>query len=352
VKLALAAAASITLFVILFVYPGLMRSSGKPTMPALQDTSGLQLRVERTAGELLLTWNRDSDAIRTATKAMLSIADGDQREDVELDLAQLRNGSIVYSPSGTDISFKMVVTGRGQNKVASESVRVLRTRPSPVQDQPQPAAQNDQPAPKPANSAVSGTNGPTQAAASQDKPAQEETKPAARASALRPFKAESLAQRLRPVATAALPEAPIMAGLGATPAAIPGMNLNAGVSAPAAPPPPLVPAAPVNTQPITTRPVTPPVKTGGQIQQATLIFKKDPEYPKIAKQTGAKGQVKLVATIGKDGKVKGVKVVSGHPILQNAAMDAVKQWIYKPTMLNGSPVETETEILVNFLGER
>jgi protein TonB len=83
-----------------------------------------------------------------------------------------------------------------------------------------------------------------------------------------------------------------------------------------------------------------------------LITRKDPEYPRIARQAGAKGAVQLVATIGKDGKVKNVKALSGHPMLQAAAIDAVKQWVYKPTLLNGQAVESETQIVLNFLGER
>jgi len=62
--------------------------------------------------------------------------------------------------------------------------------------------------------------------------------------------------------------------------------------------------------------------------------------------------VRLTATVGKDGKVKGVKVISGHPMLQAAAVEAVKQWVYKPTLLNGQPVETDTEIVLNFLGDK
>ena len=124
----------------LFVYPGFMRTTSKPPAPAHQDSSQLQLRVERAAGELLLTWNRDSDAIRNASKAVLEITDGDQHENVDMDLAQLANGSIVYSPSGTDISFKMEVLDKSQKTTASESVRMLRTRPSPLQEQTDAAA--------------------------------------------------------------------------------------------------------------------------------------------------------------------------------------------------------------------
>ena len=336
VKWLLAAAASLAMFVVLFIYPGLVRNNGKRTPAAAVDSSPLQLRVERTTGDLLLTWNRDSDAIRNAKKAVLSISDGEQHENVEMDLAQLRNGSIVYSPSGTDISFKMEVMGRGQTKLASESVRVLRTRPSPMQDQAAPPGEKAPAAGKPVGARASATRG--------------ESRPVLQAGPLKPFRPDSISQRLRPLNTADLPDAPTLAGVGVAPTAVLGVNLSGGVQAPAAP---QMPAPPPPAAPATTQQSAPAVaKSGGQIQQATLIYKRDPEYPKIAKQTGAKGQVKLIATIGTDGKVKAVKVVSGHPMLQNAALDAVRQWIYKPTLLNGAPVETETEILVNFLGER
>jgi protein TonB len=82
---------------------------------------------------------------------------------------------------------------------------------------------------------------------------------------------------------------------------------------------------------------------------AQLISRKDPEYPTLAKQSRAQGEVIVTAMIGADGKVKDVRVVSGHPLLRNAAVAAVKQWLYKPTMLNGKPVESETRISLNFV---
>lgn len=65
-----------------------------------------------------------------------------------------------------------------------------------------------------------------------------------------------------------------------------------------------------------------------------------------------KGLVQLVATIGTDGRVKSVHTVKGDPLLVNAAREAVLQWIYKPTLLNGTPVEAQTRVLVNFMGEQ
>jgi periplasmic protein TonB len=344
-KLILAAAASIALFVVLFVYPGLLHSPIKTAPLGHQDSSLLQLRVERSAGELVLTWNRDADVIKTASKAVLSISDGAQNENVEMDLAQLRNGSIQYSPSSADISFRMEVTGRDQTKTTSESVRVLRTRPSPIQDQtqlPQPTATGGVPvgvAPvTPANAAgaLSPTPGLEPAAA-------EPEAPKAISVPLKAFQTESLSQRLRPAAAGVdLPEEPGVSGAVAS-AQIPGVTLNAVSPGPRAPAPPVVAAPAANAQ---------NAKSGGQIQQAVLILRKEPEYPKIAKQTGAKGLVTVTATIGKDGRIKTAKVISGHPMLANAAREAVLQWIYKPTLLNGLAVETETTIQLNFLGEK
>ena len=80
-----------------------------------------------------------------------------------------------------------------------------------------------------------------------------------------------------------------------------------------------------------------------------MISRKDPAYPALAKQSGAQGEVILTATIGVDGKVKDVQVVSGHPLLRSAAVAAVKQWVYRPTYLNGKPVESESRISLNFV---
>jgi TonB family protein len=91
---------------------------------------------------------------------------------------------------------------------------------------------------------------------------------------------------------------------------------------------------------------------GGQIETARLISRKDPEYPKMAREAGAKGAVKLVATVGSDGRVLRVKAISGHPLLVRPATEAVMQWVYRPTYLNGVAVETQTDITLNFVSER
>ena len=90
------------------------------------------------------------------------------------------------------------------------------------------------------------------------------------------------------------------------------------------------------------------VRTGGKVQAALLIHEVDPEYPKLARQARVDGAVLLTAIIARDGTVQNLVLVSGNPLLVHAAVDAVKQWVYKPTYLNGVPVEVLTEVEVNF----
>src|SRR5258708_1111141 len=73
-----------------------------------------------------------------------------------------------------------------------------------------------------------------------------------------------------------------------------------------------------------------------------------PTYPGNGRQAGIEGAVQLMATISRDGDISAVKVLSGEPQLARAAVDAVKQWKYKPYLLNGSPVEIQTQVTINF----
>jgi len=90
------------------------------------------------------------------------------------------------------------------------------------------------------------------------------------------------------------------------------------------------------------------IRVGGNVEQAKLISQVAPVYPPDAKAQGVEGLVRLEATIGKDGKVENLVVVSGDPTLAAAALEAVRQWQYQTTLLNGEPVEVVTEINVNF----
>ncbi len=95
------------------------------------------------------------------------------------------------------------------------------------------------------------------------------------------------------------------------------------------------------------------VRVSSGVAQGLLVHQVKPVYPQLAMQARIQGTVVLQAVIAKDGTVQDLRVVSGHPLLVPAAMEAVKQWRYKPYLLNDLPVEVDTQINVNFtLGSR
>ena len=113
-----------------------------------------------------------------------------------------------------------------------------------------------------------------------------------------------------------------------------GDALGGGIMNTAPPPPPK--AAPSR------------IKVGGQVQAANLLHQVLPTYPAIAKTAHVSGTVTLHAIISKDGSIEKLEYVSGPALLMSSAMTAVKDWKYKPTMLNGQPVEVDTTVQVVF----
>ena len=82
--------------------------------------------------------------------------------------------------------------------------------------------------------------------------------------------------------------------------------------------------------------------------QGLLIRKIQPNYPPLARQARIQGSVLLQAEISKDGSIQNLRLISGHPMLAPAAIEAVKQWKYKPYLLNGEPVEIQTQVTIKF----
>lgn len=145
---------------------------------------------------------------------------------------------------------------------------------------------------------------------------------------------------------AALPPAPQIAGVpGGVPGGIPGGTLGgilSSVPSPVPPPPPVARAAPAPSTPSR-------IRVGGNVEAGLLVREVTPSYPKLAEQVHIGGTVRLKALIGSDGTVENLTLISGHPLLVQAAEAAVKQWVYRPTLLNGQPVEVDTEIDVHFV---
>ena len=91
------------------------------------------------------------------------------------------------------------------------------------------------------------------------------------------------------------------------------------------------------------------IQVGGLVAAAKLVYQPKPAYPPLARQVRIQGTVRLQAIISTDGTIENLTVLSGHPLLIPAALDAVRQWRYQPTLLNGVPVEVETTVEVNFM---
>ena len=135
---------------------------------------------------------------------------------------------------------------------------------------------------------------------------------------------------------------PPEAGIGTTPALLSAAGIfanNLPTTVPA--PPPVVKAAPKPA-------ALERLRVGGSVQQGKILKQVQPVYPTLARTAGISGQVVLHAFISKDGTIEELRVISGHPFLVKAALEAVQQWQYRPTFLNGEPARVETEITVNF----
>jgi periplasmic protein TonB len=120
----------------------------------------------------------------------------------------------------------------------------------------------------------------------------------------------------------------------------------------------ILPRMPVAEVRETPKPNLPPARPQpkvvriSQVTPATPIRKVDPIYPPLAKAAGISGRVELMGLLGTDGHIHELRVVSGHPLLIKAALDAVAQWIFAPTILNGQAVEVQAPIQVNFVLNR
>ncbi len=114
------------------------------------------------------------------------------------------------------------------------------------------------------------------------------------------------------------------------------------------------PIAPPPAVPVVQTPKAPParIRVSMGVQKSKQVYAPLPVYPELARRTGTAGTVRLTAIIGKDGAVQHLTLVSGHPLLAPAAMEAVAKWRYSPTLLSGEPVEVLTQIDVNFMLNR
>lgn len=329
-----------------------VRQRGPAAGPAQLAETSLGLKVENSAGQLLLSWNRNAPIVVAASRATLTINDGDHKEDVDLDLATLRTGSIVYSPISNDVMFRLEAFDQKTGKSQADQVRRLTGRPSPSV-----VATNNTPAP--VEAAKAPANQKQQTAPAQPAPAAPAPEPpapqvvASQAVTAKPVAADTLGARLRRAEPAEISAAP---ALDSQPSTIAENVPNVPTANPIAPPPPsparqVQPPPAAATQRSNPAPAPAPVaaaKQGGQAQEAKVIKAFPAAYPTIAKTSHITGIVRVHAVIGKNGKVKKATAMSGPQVLRPAAVESVMRWIYSPAILDGEPVDTETQVDVRF----
>ena len=155
----------------------------------------------------------------------------------------------------------------------------------------------------------------------------------------------------RPNATASASldiDVPVIGSDADGPQSVPGLPASSGFGqGPFVAPPPVARPTP-RADPTPTLAQRGPVTVGGKVRAPQLLREVKPAYPSLARAARIQGTVKIEAILSADGTVRDARVVSGHPLLVAAALNAVRQWLYRPTVLNDVPVEVKLAIDVNF----
>jgi protein TonB len=304
----------------------------------------LQMQVEAQGkGLITIRWNPKSDPVLRAREGRLVTTEpGQPPRTVALDVDQLKAGHVYYQSQADSLEFRLEVVDRA-GSLTKESVLTLASgtpaggapagtvsaSPSPAVIPPPQVSAKVAPAVKePAPPTEPARTTQAQEAASANRPA------------IRQFTPPPVSQPRSEPNGAVLLDAPAVvpgaAVIASSPIGVPASVTDIGV--------PPVSAAPQVKQP----PAPKPARVGGNLQPGALIKKVSPVYPAILKLTNVRGTVRFTGTIGKDGKIRDLQFVSGNKALVQAATDAVKQWVYRPTMLDGEPVEVITQIEVDF----
>jgi len=276
----------------------------------------LQLTVEAQGSGLNIRWNPQSEPVANAREGRLVIKERDQQVQTLLfDPQQLKTGYVYYESSAERLEFQMEIVDTA-GAIAKVSVMALpsRTPAAPIVESPRAAALER-------NASVK----PPPAPKTPEVP--QSSRPAAR-----PFLPPSSDQRATEPSRVIALEPPA--------------NLQGALTPPVVGLPPA--AGNLAGLRVQAPPARQPIKAGGNMQAANLVKRVAPAYPALAKAARIQGMVRFTALIAKDGTVQNLRLISGPPMLIQAATEAVKQWVYQPALLNGEPVDVTTQIEVNF----
>jgi protein TonB len=309
----------------------LFRDAWWPRRATPVTATALQLSVASEDDGLIgLHWNERSVPVLQAREGRLQISEDDKPpRSVSLKPEQLAAGHLFYESTADHVAFQLAVTEKSGAVVQESAVAAKKPEPigaAPAQTSQTPAVNSAVPSPVP-NSPIAQLPMPNVLAPG--------------ASAPRTF---------TPPPTRAAPAQP---GEGRVILMEPAPAINGGSSVAAGSMPPgkvdIIPPPPAFKQASAPPPPAPKrVQVGGRLQGAMLLRKVDPVYPTLARQMRIEGTVRFLAVIGKEGEVQNLKYVSGPQALEKAAADAVKHWVYRPTLLDGRPVEVSTQIEIGF----
>jgi TonB family protein len=303
--------------VLLFGFFQARRSSVDIVASVPPSDSPLGLSLQRADKDWRLTWSSSAPAIRHAISGKLFIADGAIRKTLDLDSGDLHAGAVIYSPHSDDVLFRMQVNTSDSQTPATESVRILG---EPGGDSSGAFSDSLLITHRP----VERVDNETAAVTHSTLPAKEEK--------------QAVSVIGSSVASKPIPIGNRNGNAQSMPApAISAANINPQVEQLLPSPSPV----PAPAQPK-------PIPTGGHIQPPKLLMRRDPIYP--ADASGMGGTVELHFFITSQGTVRDLTVVKGSPVLRQAAIDAVRKWRYAPARLDGAPIETEGNAVVNFKG--
>jgi protein TonB len=327
--------------------------------------SNLGLKLDRTGTDWKLSWATDSPLVTRATGAQLLITDGALRKTIKLDASDLRGGTIVYSPLTDDVVLRFQVDTPDSSEPASETVRIVGGLPSageaplvdlPARDESSRAGLPRSVPPPLSEDALE--NMAKQSAGSVALRTGHKLSQLAGATprtGIRDSGAQSRFQHYKlPEDVLTVKEKPISSS--ATRAAIAANRKGPATSSTPAFPIssakahvesiPVIPAASLQTNPSDSG--TRHVSKGGAIQPAQLLTNMSPAYPPAARQNGISGSVELHFRIGTAGDVRDIRVVTGPPVLAEAAVEAVLARKYKPALVDGVPTETDASATFDF----
>jgi periplasmic protein TonB len=300
--------------------PIVAASAPKDNVPpqAQVEPTPLQVRVEPLGKGLIdVRWNPQSAMITQARDGRLVITEPNQKPRIlPLESGQLKTGHLTYQSMAESIEFDLEITDRSGATV-KESVLAMQSPTS----SPQP------------------TGIPPQMPREQAATAQTQNIPSQPAIAEVPQVSQAPVRTfVAPVAQRNTEQRAILDAPTVTNGAVVPPQMGLSVPLPAIAPPPKKEAPVVQQQ----------VRVESNVEAANLIKTVVPVYPQIARAARIQGTVRFTAHIGKDGRILNLKFMNGPSVLVDSASAAVKQWVYRPTLLDGQPVEVITQIDVNF----